>query len=120
MGYGSTRIRNADTDGAAYLVKSYQSGYSPPQPIDGKENYDKYIEDNIQKPVTASGQRADVVVSFVIRTDGIIDSIKVVRSPGNEFSAEAIRLVRQGPAWKPAKKNGKIIEDEVRLRIVFR
>jgi hypothetical protein len=56
----------------------------------------------------------------VIRTTGTIDSLKVVSSPGDEFATEAIRLIREGPAWKPAEKNGQVIDDEVRVRIVFK
>jgi hypothetical protein len=61
-----------------------------------------------------------VVISFLVRSTAAIDSIKVIRSPGKEFSEEAIRLIRNGPTWKPAERNGEKIDDEVRVRIVFK
>ena len=67
-------------------------------------------------PGTKGGSR----LSFSVHTDGSIDSIKIIRSPGKIFSDEAIRLLRSGPSWQPAEENGQIIEDQVRLRIVFK
>jgi TonB family protein len=96
-------------------------GYSPPRPEAGKEDFDKYIEDNIRKPAALPGGENKVVaVSFWVMSSGVIDSIKVIQSPGNEYSDESIRLIKEGPAWKPATRAGKNIDDEVRLRIVFK
>jgi TonB family protein len=75
----------------------------------------------LQKPDTISpGQTEIVVVNFVVRSDGSIDNLIVLSSPAKAFSDEAIRLIRSGPAWKPAEKNGIIIEDSVRISIAFR
>jgi TonB family protein len=96
-------------------------GYSPPQPVAGKENFDKYIEENMRKPdALAAGENAVVVIRFKVMNSGVIDSIKVIQSPGNEYSDESIRLIKEGPAWKPATSGGKNIDDEVRMRIVFK
>jgi hypothetical protein len=95
--------------------------YVPPQPSGGKPDFDKYIRENLQWPDTVSyGRKIVVVLSFSVHTDGRVDSIMIIRSPGRLFSEEAIRLIRSGPAWQPAMENGKIIEDKVRLRIVFK
>ena len=95
--------------------------YTPPFPVNGRSAFDKYIRDNIRRPdTTTSGQRVVVVLNFNVNPDGKIDSIKVVRSPAWIFSDEAIRLIMEGPAWKPAIENGTAITDEVRVRIVFK
>jgi TonB family protein len=96
------------------------AGYTPPGPVNGRVDFDRYINENIRRPdTTASGQSVAVVLNFVVSAEGKIDSIRVIRSPGNIFSDEAIRLIKEGPAWKPAEKNGKVITDEVTIRIVF-
>ena len=93
----------------------------PPRPENGKADFNKYIEDNLKRPDTETdGQRVVVVVNFKVDMKGKIDSIKVIKSPGKFFSDEAIRLIKEGPAWKPAEENGKVIDDEVRIRIVFK
>jgi hypothetical protein len=95
--------------------------YVPPQPVNGKSDFDKYVLGNLHRPDSVtSGQRVVVVVSFLVRIDGTIDSLKIIRSPHKSFSEEAIRVIKEGPAWNPAYDNGKSVEDEVRLRIVFR
>jgi outer membrane biosynthesis protein TonB len=114
-----SRTRTDSAVPAAYSAGAL-SGYIPPQPVAGTEAFNKYITENLVRPDSAtSGQRVVVVTSFKVLSDGTIDSVKIIRSPGKEFSDEAIRLIRSGPLWKPAMRDGVAVEDEVRLRIVF-
>lgn len=95
--------------------------HTPPEPANGKTEFDKYVRQNLRRPDSlTSGQRVIVVVNFTIRQDGNIDNIKIIRSPGKQFSDEAIRVLKSGPLWKPATDNGKPIDEEVRLRFVFK
>lgn len=96
------------------------STYIPPKPINGKSYFDKYIRENIRRPDTTSSGQKVVVLNFIVHTDGSVDSIKIIRSPGKPFSDEAIRLIRSGPDWKPAEEGGILIEDQVRVRILFK
>jgi outer membrane biosynthesis protein TonB len=92
-----------------------------PQPSTGKSKFNKYIQNNLHQPDSlTAGQRVVVVLDFLVKTDGSIDSIRIVRSPGKQFSDEAIRVLKSGPSWKPARENGLDIEEVIRLRIVFR
>jgi hypothetical protein len=96
-------------------------GYVPPVPVIGKEAFDKYLLENQHRPdSTTSGQRVVVIVGFTVRSDGKVDSIRIVRSADKIFSDEAIRLIKSGPVWKPAQVDGKFIDDEVRVKVVFR
>ncbi len=96
-------------------------GYNPPIPVAGRKAFDKYINDNIIRPDTLNDKkRVVVVLSFRVGADGTVDSIRIVRSPGNQFSGEAIRLLKSGPAWKPATEDGKSVNDVVTIGIVFR
>ncbi|MCJ7447248.1 MAG: carboxypeptidase-like regulatory domain-containing protein [Bacteroidales bacterium] len=107
--------------GTAKRAEAEQTDYQSPQPVTGRSNFNRYIEENIKRPQTLpQGERAVAVIRFVVRTTGTIDSLKVVSSPGDEFATEAIRLIREGPAWKPGEENGVPIDDEVRVRIVFK
>lgn len=95
--------------------------YSPPQPVNGKDEYERYILEHITRPDSAAaGQRVVVVAAFNVLTDGSLDSIRIVRSPEKKFSDEVLRLISTGPSWKPATRNGAPVEDEVRLSVVFR
>jgi TonB family protein len=113
VGYGAKKFDNENHNTPA--------GYIPPQPSGGRSAFDKYIEENINRPDTITkGQRVVVVINFTVLLNGNIDSLKIVRSPGKPFSDEAIRLLKSGPKWKPAEENGQAIADEVKIRIVFR
>lgn len=104
-----------------FELKDTLSGYIPAQPINGKADFDRYVLANIRRPdTTTAGQRVVVVLNFIVNATGNLDSIKAIRSPGKIFSDEAIRLIKEGPAWKPADENGKAITDEVRISIVFK
>ena len=116
VGYGAKSSKGIEADTAA----NEEAVYSSAQPADGRNNFDIYIEENIKNPASLpSGQKVVVVLSFTVRSTGIIDNIKVIRSPGPEFSDEAIRLIREGPSWKPAEENSRPVDDDVKIRFVF-
>jgi hypothetical protein len=112
VGYGS---KKSDQD------EEETSEYIHPRPVTGKSEFDDYVKNNLHRPDNSAGSKKEVVVlSFIVRTSGQIDSIRIIKSPGKAYSDEAIRVVRSGPAWNPAMDNGNPIEEDVRLRIVFR
>jgi hypothetical protein len=120
VSYGTAKSSRAAA-GVVNKADNAEVSYNPPQPVNGKESFDNYIRENIQKPaILGSGQSATVIATFIVRSTGSLDSIKVVSSPDNEFSLEAIRLIKDGPSWKSAESNGEKIDDEVRVSIVFR
>jgi hypothetical protein len=117
VGYGvSKRAKAADEK-----ADDTGSGYILPQPVGGKKEFDNYIEKNIKNPLSLpAGKREIVVVSFTVTSTGSIENIKMVKTPGDEYSKEAIRLIKDGPAWKSAIKNGIPTDDEVKIRITFK
>ncbi|NLA49398.1 MAG: hypothetical protein GX876_08050 [Bacteroidales bacterium] len=116
-----TAVSAAADEESARQTGNDQDDYVAPQPVNGDNSFSRYIEENIRKPQTLSeGENAVAVVSFVVKTSGDVDGIKVLSSPGEEYTAEAIRLIREGPAWKPAENNGMAVEDQKMLRIVFK
>jgi TonB family protein len=111
--YGQARHKEDEYDS--------ESGHTPPVPVSGKAAFNKFIQNNLHRPDSLnSGKRMVVVLNFIVRSNGEIDSITVVRSPGKRYSDEAIRVLKSAPDWKPAEENGTRIDDEVRLRIVFK
>jgi len=122
-GYGVSRSGSVAgaAEGKKISVKD-DAGYSytVAEPAGGKDAFNKYVEENIVRPGQQSTQKAVVVLSFVVKLNGKPSGIRVIRSSGKQFSDEAIRLIMEGPLWKPASENGTDIEDEVRVRIVFK
>lgn len=117
VGYGASKRAKAADENAG----DTGSGYLPPQPSGSRKEFNNYIEKNIKNPASLpTGEREVVVVSFTVTSTGSIENIKMLKTPGDEYSKEAIRLIKDGPAWKPAERNGENIDDEVRVRIVFK
>ena len=59
-------------------------------------------------------------VQIVIDTDGSVGDIKVLRSPDPAISAEAIRLAKSMPKWKPATQGNKAVRMRYVLPVMFR
>lgn len=100
--------------GAAY------AGPTPQFP-GGDAALKKYLADNMKYPQTAkdNGIEGVVDVAFIVRADGSIGSIKIVRMVDPDLESEAIRLVKGMPAWTPADKNGQPVDADSRIEVVF-
>jgi len=64
--------------------------------------------------------RQEVMVSFTVQADSTLSDMKVVRSPGEPFTLEVLRLLREGPKWVPARISGNAAGEEVTLMFVFK
>jgi len=95
--------------------------YSYPVPSTGQEDFEKYIRENIRLPEGfKAGERLIVELTFLVRPTGRPERIQVVKSPGKQYTDEAIRLLKEGPDWIPARRDGKIVSDTARVQIEFR
>ncbi len=87
------------------------------EPISGKEAYKRYLQDNLKYP--ASDLEGTVVIQVSVGPDGGITALEVTRSLAPEFDQEALRLIREGPIWVPALKNGNPAADRVLVEVEF-
>ncbi len=94
--------------------------YSGAEPEGGLEAYEMYIEEQLRFPAGAISKKEVVVLKFKVEQDGTISNIQTLRSPGVLFTEEAIRLLHEGPGWKPARNESGVTDDDVRMRIVFK
>ncbi|MCR5395705.1 MAG: energy transducer TonB [Bacteroidales bacterium] len=76
-----------------------------------------YIRQNIRYQEFAAECciQGRVYLSFIVERDGSISNIEVLRSPAEELSKEAIRIVQSMPKWKP----GEIKDTPVRTKYVL-
>jgi hypothetical protein len=45
---------------------------------------------------------------------------KITSSPGDKYSPETVRLIKERPVWQPAMGNSKIVADSFRVSIIFK
>jgi TonB family protein len=81
--------------------------------------YESYLVDNMVYPEVDEPQSGEVVIRVTIEPDGTISNTKILRSLGEPHDIEAIRLIREGPAWRPAVKKGVPVSDKVRVKVHF-
>ncbi len=84
--------------------------FEEPEPLDGWENYDAYLANNIQEPdastqLKRSTSGGEVSVSFEVNEYGEPINFKIEKSLCSTCDKEAIRLIKEGPRWK--RKAGK-------------
>ncbi len=84
----------------------------PPKFPGGEKKLRKFIDKNLQYPEDAKEQKLEgkVCVSFIVKEDGLIEDVKIVRSVAPALDDEAIRLVNSFPKWEPAKQHGKPVQ----------
>ena len=90
-------------------------------PGGAKEAY-AFIKENLKYPEDAAnyGIQGRVIVNFVVDKDGSISDIKVVRGVHPSLDAEAVRVVKLMPKWKPAENRGKPVRTKYMLPVFFR
>ncbi len=92
-----------------------------PAPQGGLAGLGDYIQNNLRYPEPA--QRAQVsgkvFVRFVVAADGHITDVQVLKGIGFGCDAEAVRVVKQMPAWIPGRQNGRAVNVRFNLPISF-
>ncbi len=82
----------------------------------------QFFRENIKYPATAmkAGKAGRAIVCFVVKKDGAVCDVKIVRSAGDELlDAEALRAVRSMPAWNPGRQRGKAVNVSLTIPVMF-
>ena len=87
----------------------------------GMEAMIQFISSNIQYPADAQKQKVDgrVLVNFVVEKDGSITEVKVIKPTFPSLDAEAIRVVKAMPKWKPGYQRGQAVRVQFTMPINF-
>lgn len=86
-------------------------------------NVNEWLSSHLTYPEAArkKGQEGRVIVEFVVNADGAITRPRAVRSSSvPALDAEALRVVKQMPNWKPGKLKGKPVSIYFNLPITFK
>ena len=82
----------------------------------------KFLSKNINYPAEAqkAGVEGRVIVQFVVKKDGKIGDLKIVRGVHPDLDAEALRVVSMMPEWVPGKQRGQAVSVKYTMPIMFR
>ena len=103
------------------VIEDKDKTFNLAQPQGGKDAYEKYIQQKLVYPEQALKNEVEgrVTIQFTVDDKGNLSNFKVINSLGFGCDDEAIRLVREGPAWSPSKKNDKAVTEEVKVGVKF-
>jgi TonB family protein len=93
----------------------------PAQPVGGNNELKKYLENNLQYPENAIENKVEgnVTVLFTIEPNGNLTDFRVVRSLGFGCDEELIRLIKDGPQWKPTTRDNEPVRGKGKVRLRF-
>lgn len=82
----------------------------------------KWLANNIRYPEKAHKEdiQGRVIVKFVVEKDGKIGETTIVKGVDPELDKEAVRVVRQMPAWIPGKVKGESVATYFNIPITFK
>ncbi len=114
---------NEDTQTATTIIESFEPVEEEVEPISfavvedkpefpgGEAELIKYVAANTKYPEIAkeNGIQGRVFVQFVIDKVGKVTKVKIAKSVDPYLDAEALRVMKTLPNWKPGKQRGKAV-----------
>ncbi|QSE97822.1 carboxypeptidase-like regulatory domain-containing protein [Fulvivirga lutea] len=94
--------------------------YKFAQPVIGMNAYKKYLTENINYPDDKEVEAGKVIVTFDVKEDGSLDNYQIKRGLTEWHNNEALRLVKEGPAWEPSTNDGVPETGNVKVVVKFR
>ena len=93
-----------------------------PQFPGGEAELMKYVANHIKYPTMAAENNIQgrVVVKFVVKKDGSVGEVQVLRGKDPDLDKEAVRVVRTLPKFIPGKMNGQAVAVWFTLPINFK
>ena len=66
------------------------------------------------------GVQGRVILQFTIGTDGRIQDLKVLNSPDESLSREAVRVVSSSPKWEPGRQRDRAVKVSYTFPVIYR
>jgi TonB family protein len=88
----------------------------------GTEALMKYLGNNVKYPKEAKENKIEgkVLIGFIIDTKGNIKEVNIIKTADELLDAEAVRVIKTMPKWKPGKQDGKKVNVKFVLPIAFK
>jgi len=93
-----------------------------PSFVGGDEARIRFLRENVVYPDMArrAGIEGTVYVSFIVKADGSITDIVVLKSVGGGCDEEAIRVIKKMPRWNPGMQFNSAVPVKVNMPIRFK
>jgi TonB family protein len=117
--FSVAKAQKTDTTKQAQIFAAVEQ---EPTPAEGMAKFYAYLQANTKYPDSAAKKRIEgkVFVTFVVERDGSLSDVKILRGVSPDIDAEAIRVVRSAPKWKPGIQNNVAVRVQYSMAISFR
>jgi protein TonB len=119
---GGTAVDRVTTGTAVPGVQFATIAEVMPSFVGGEEAMIRYLANHIVYPTWArdNGIEGKVIVSFVVKMDGSIDFIELIKGIGYGCDDEALRVIAAMPKWNVGRQNGQLRAIKMVLPIHFK
>ena len=119
---GGHLLRKADGPRHAEILESLKAPDKYPT-FQGKgpDAFSAWVTARLKYPKDAKAAHIDgtVHLRFVIGTNGGVQEVEVTKGVFPSLDAEAVRVVKSSPKWKPAIKDGRPVRMVYDLPVIF-
>ena len=107
----------ADTKDEVFMVVEQM-----PEFPGGIQELMSFLSKNTKYPASAMAKNVQgrVIVQFVVEKDGTPTEFKVIRSVDPDLDAEALRVMKEMPKWKPGMQRGQVVRVKYTIPVTFR
>lgn len=95
--------------------------YLEASPLEGMPYLYAYFEQNLTYPEALKKDSIEgiVLIQFAILKDSAVANISIIKSLGEQFDQEAIRVISNMPKWKPATVNDVPVSSRLSIPLTF-
>jgi TonB family protein len=107
---------------SAKSTMSYEEVEVKPEYPGGMGELSKFLSSNLRYPLISfeNGVQGEVLVQFVVDKEGNVEEVTVFKGVDPYLDAEALRVIKMMPKWKPGKHEGKEVNVKCTIPVGFR
>ena len=107
---------------SAKSTMSYEEVEVKPEYPGGMGELGKLLNSNLKYPLISfkNGVQGEVLVQFVFDKEGNVEEVTVFKGVDPYLDAEALRVIKMMPKWKPGKHEGKEVNVKCTIPVGFR
>lgn len=90
--------------------------------VGGTGEMHRFIANTLSYPVDAVERNAQglVVYTFVVEKDGTLSNFNIIHKADPLLNEEALRILNNMPAWRPARHKGEVVRSETYVPMYFK
>ena len=83
--------------------------------------FSKWVNSRLVYPEIAkeNGVQGRVTLAFTVEADGRVTNVKVLRGVDPALDAEAVRVVKSSPKWKPGRQRDRAVKVTYTFPVIF-